>query len=231
MEIRLVAFATAADAVGETPRTIALPDGSRLSDLARRLVADHPALGPIWDRLAVAVDGTLVRDDPPLADGAEVALLPPVSGGAAGPKTALVRQAIDVAGVERSVADPRFGAVVLFLGTVRDHHGGRAVARLEYSAYDVMALRRLAEIVDDLERAGDVRAAIVHRLGDVPLGEPSVVIATASPHRQAAYQANREALERLKREVPIWKREHYADGSVRWREEEPLGVAPAGAVG
>lgn len=228
MKIRLVAFATASDAVGPTPRTIDLPDGSRLSDLAAALVAQHPTLAPIWDRLAVAVDGTMVRDDPALADGVEVALLPPVSGGTA--SVALTHEAIDVAAVERSVASPAYGAVVLFLGTVRDHHGGRDVARLDYSAYEAMAEARLAEIATDLERSGEVRVAIVHRLGSVPLGEASVVIATASAHRNAAYEANRSALERLKREVPIWKREHYADGSARWREEEPLGTAPAGAT-
>lgn len=140
-------------------------------------------------------------------------------------RAALVRDAIDVAAVERLVADPSCGAVLLFLGTVRDHHGGRRVARLEYSAYEPMARERLATIVRELEDEADgLRVAIVHRLGDVPLGEASVVIAVASPHREAGYEASRTALERLKREVPIWKRETYDDGEVAWREEEPLGT-------
>lgn len=131
--------------------------------------------------------------------------------------------AIDVAAVERRVASSDCGAVLLFLGTVRNHHEGRPVQRLTYSAYRPMALAKLRRIVEELEGAGDrLRVAIVHRLGDVPLAEPSVVIAVASPHREAAYEASRTALERLKKEVPIWKREHYADGEVRWREEEPL---------
>src|SRR5436305_12326699 len=87
-----------------------------------------------------------------------------------------------------------------------------------------MALEGLRRIVTDLESAHEsLRAAIVHRLGEVPVGEPSVVIAIASPHRAAAYDASRAALERLKAEIPIWKREHYADGGAEWREVEPLG--------
>ncbi len=143
---------------------------------------------------------------------------------------ALVDDAIDLAAVEALVRSPHHGAVVLFLGTVRDHHGGRSVARLTYSAYRSMALKNLQSIVEQLEQASEpTRVAIVHRLGDVAVGEPSVVIATASPHRAAAYEASRRALERLKREVPIWKREHYADGESVWREEESLLVRNEGA--
>lgn len=135
---------------------------------------------------------------------------------------------IDIGGVERLVADPAHGAVVLFLGTVRNHHQGRQVEMLTYSSYRPMAREKLATIVRDLEDAGTVRVAIVHRVGDVPLGEASVVIAVASAHRAAAYETSREALERLKREVPIWKREHYTGGDVAWREEEPLSAHPSG---
>ena len=138
-------------------------------------------------------------------------------------RAALVDDSIDVAAVERSVASAECGAVLLFLGTVRNHHAGREVSGLTYSAYRTMAQANLQRIVDELEAGGArLRVAIVHRLGDVPLSEPSVVIAVASPHREAAYDASRTALERLKKEVPIWKREHYVDGEVSWREEEPL---------
>ncbi|MEM9594884.1 MAG: molybdenum cofactor biosynthesis protein MoaE [Acidobacteriota bacterium] len=222
MKIRLLAFATASDLVGKGPQDLELDAGARLSDLRLLLQDRHPTLEALWPRLAVAVDGALVQGDPELQDGAEVALLPPVSGGAPA-KAQLVDGPIDVAALERAVAAADCGAVVLFLGTVRDHHGGRAVARLDYSAYRPLAESTLASIVADLEASEEpIRAAIVHRLGSVPIGEPSVVIAVASPHRQAAYDASRLALERLKKEVPIWKREHYADGDVAWREEEPL---------
>ncbi|RMH18990.1 MAG: hypothetical protein D6696_11840 [Acidobacteria bacterium] len=224
MDVRVVAFATASDVVGREPLTIAVEDGARLSDLARRLMERFPDLAPLWPRLAVAVDGTLANGDVALADGVEVALLPPVSGGAP-PHVALVGEAIDPASVTAAVAGPRCGAVVLFLGTARDHHRGRAVAKLSYSAYRPMALAALERIARELADAHRASLAIVHRLGEVPIGEASVAIAAAAPHRQAAYQANREALERLKREVPIWKRELYADGEAVWREEESLAAA------
>jgi MoaE-MoaD fusion protein len=241
MRIRLLAFASAGDALGAGESEIELPEGSRVADLRERLDREHPALAPLWPRLAVAVDGRIAGPGEALTDGCEVALLPPVSGGSGredgGQPPAgtaeleglpeLTEEPIDAARLVAAVAGTGRGAVVLFLGTVRDSHAGRPVERLTYSAYRPMARERLARIVADLEAAHrDLKAAIVHRLGEVPVGEASVAIAVASPHRAAAYEASREALERLKAEVPIWKREHYAGGDAAWREEEPLAVSP-----
>ncbi|HYU32393.1 MAG TPA: molybdenum cofactor biosynthesis protein MoaE [Thermoanaerobaculia bacterium] len=225
MKIHLLAFASAGDALGASEMDLEMPEGSRVADLRGRLDRDHPQLAPLWPRLAVAVDGRVVPPDTPLSDGAEVALLPPVSGGSSEEpvRAALVDGPIDVNQVAASVSGPSRGAVVLFLGTVRDNHAGRSVDRLTYSAYRSMALDGLRRIVADLEAtAPGLRAAIVHRLGEVPVGEASVAIAVGSPHRAAAYEASRTALERLKTEIPIWKQEHYTEGPPRWREEEPL---------
>lgn len=232
MRIRLVAFASAADALGVGETEIELPDGADVARLRSELEARHPEVAALWSRLAVAVDGEIAGPETALPDGAEVALLPPVSGGSAEavteaparPRAALTDEPIRVEEAVAAVAAPSRGAVLVFLGTVRDHHRGRAVERLTYSAYRTMAEERLLRIVRELEAAGeDLRLAVVHRLGEVPAGEASVAIAAASPHRAAAYDASRQALERLKREVPIWKREHYAGGEAAWREEEPLG--------
>lgn len=228
MNIRLLAFASAGDVLGASEMDLEMPEGSRVADLRDHLDRDHPGLAPLWPRLAVAVDGRVVPPETPLADGSEVALLPPVSGGSEDLKSepfraGLVDGPIDVQRVADSVAGPSRGAVVLFLGTVRDHHAGRSVGRLTYSAYRSMALDGLRRIVHDLEAAAPgLKAAIVHRLGEVPVGEASVAIAVGSPHRAAAYEASRTALERLKTEIPIWKREHYTEGPPLWREEEPL---------
>jgi MoaE-MoaD fusion protein len=224
MKIRLLAFASAGDALGTTETEIEIPDGSRVSDLRQRLDRDHPAIVPLWPRLAIAVDGRIVPPDTALEEGCEVALLPPVSGGSGGDLRAeLVDGPIDTGRAVAAVSGPGRGAVVIFLGTVRDHHAGRPVEKLTYSAYRPMALEGLRKIVADLEAgAPGLRAVIVHRLGEVPVGEASVAIAVGSPHRAAAYEASRAALERLKAEIPIWKREHYAGGEARWREEEPL---------
>jgi len=248
MKIRVVAFATAADALGAPEVELEVPAGTRVAALRKHLEEEHPDLAPLWPRIAIAVGGEIASPETALGEGLEVALLPPVSGGrpevadrpatgssprAGGPaeprgRAALTDGAIDVERVTATVAGPTRGAVLVFLGTVRDSHQGRRVERLTYSAYRPMAEERLGRIVADLEAASeDLRAAIVHRLGEVPVGEASVVIACASPHRAAAYEASRTALERLKREVPIWKREHYADGDAAWREEEPLAKDPA----
>ncbi|MDY7095301.1 MAG: molybdenum cofactor biosynthesis protein MoaE [Acidobacteriota bacterium] len=233
MKIQLLAFASAGDALGRSRLVVELPDGASLADLRSRLHRDYPDLRPLWERLAVAVDGELAGPEAPLADGAEVALLPPVSGGSgpagasvvteAAGRAALTEGPLNIEGILETVSADGFGAVLLFLGTVRDNHQGQSVERLDYSAYEAMALARLERIVTELEQAhGPLRLAIVHRLGPVPVGEASVAIAAASPHRAAAYEASRRALERLKAEVPIWKREHYAGGEAAWREEEPL---------
>ena len=223
MKIRLLAFASAGDALGASEMEIEMPEGSRVADLRARLDGEHPGFVPLWPRLAVAVDGRVVSVEEPLRDGAEVALLPPVSGGSGGGLRAeLVDGPIDTDQAVAAVSGPGRGAVVIFLGTVRDHHAGRPVAKLTYTAYRPMALAGLERIVADLEATPGLRMAIVHRLGEVPVGEASVVIAVGSPHRAAAYEASRTALERLKAEIPIWKREHYADGGAVWREEELL---------
>ena len=266
MRIRLLAFASAGDALGAGELDLDLPAGATVADLRVLLDRRHPALAPLWPRLAVAVDGAIAGPAVALSDGAEVALLPPVSGGAgdganspappppappvpphgwAASRVELVDRPIDAQEVIARVAATGCGAVLLFLGTVRDHAKGaapeggqpgasaepgrppgepRAVLHLTYSAYRPMALERLALIASDLEAAagGGLRVAIVHRLGQVARGEASVAIAVAAPHRAAAYDASRRALERLKSEVPIWKLERYADGEAVWREEEPL---------
>lgn len=252
MIVRVLSFATALDAVGSAETEHDLPEGSTVADLIERLTAAYPALEPLWPRLAVAVDGEVAGDrGAPLRDGAEVALLPPVSGGSSGPSGSpgspgspgasrsstspgscgaapgrLRDGALDadsVSAARASVEDAGKGAVVVFVGNVRNSFGGRPVERITYSAYPAMAERRLDRIVSELEAAEPgTRVEILHGLGTLEVGDASVVIATASAHRQQAYETNRLALERLKAEVPIWKREHYADGKSAWREEEPL---------
>lgn len=223
MKIRLLAFATAKDALGQGQTELEVPDGTTVAQLADLVTGEYPDLASLWPRLAIAVDGELAQPQDPLREGAEVALLPPVSGGAPQPRTTLVENDIDINRLTASIRDPAFGAVVLFIGAVRDRHRDRPVEGITYDAYHSMAARKLESIASDLEgEFGEVRVRIAHRLGTVPAGKASVAIAVASAHRAAAYEASRQALERLKREVPIWKQEHYADGPAEWREEEPL---------
>jgi molybdopterin synthase catalytic subunit len=129
---------------------------------------------------------------------------------------ALVDHAIDVEAVRRAVDDPAFGAVLVFEGVGRNHFEGRPVEALEYEAYAAMAVPEMEAIGAECAERFGARVAIVHRTGRVAIGEPSVVIAVGTPHRDAAYQASRHAIDTLKIRVPIWKKEVYADGAA-WK--------------
>lgn len=124
----------------------------------------------------------------------------------------LTHEAIDLAALHGT--DPRDGALCLFVGVVRNENGGRAVRYLEYEAYEEMALPLMQQIADETRRDFDVTAVeLVHRLGRLEIGEPSVAVAVTAPHRDAAFRACRHAIDALKARVPIWKKEYYADGA------------------
>jgi molybdopterin synthase catalytic subunit len=146
-------------------------------------------------------------------------------------RTRLTRDALDLDELVAEVADPACGAQAIFLGTVRNAHDGRPVVAIDYSAYDAMAEKVLERISAELAaEAPGLRLALRHRLGRLAVGEASIAIVAASPRRDGALAAIRTALERVKSEAPIWKREIYADGGERWREDEPL-APPAIADG
>ncbi len=143
-------------------------------------------------------------------------------------RSAIVDRPLDPGALLGEVSDPAHGAVVLFVGTVRDTNAGRAVTGIEYTAYRAMAERELADIVRETEeRFAGARVAAEHRLGTLGLGEASVAIAAAHGHRAAAYDASRYVIEEIKRRLPIWKREHYTDGTREWVH---AGTGAAGAL-
>lgn len=205
--------------------TFSLPEGATVRNLRDLLVEHYPPFEALFPRLAVAVGGEFANLDNTIPEGAEVALLPPVSGGA--PRGWITDDSLDLEVLTQSFEDSSSGALVLFVGRVRDHHQGRSVLGITYSGYRPMAAQILDRIATDLEASSQgLKVRLVHRLGRIEIGEASVVILTSSPHREAAYEANREALERIKKEVPIWKEEFYSDGTSTYREEEKLpGVA------
>ena len=145
--------------------------------------------------------------------------------------TSLVDEAIDVAAMLAKVARHANGAIVLFIGTVRDVNDGRPVSGMEYTAYRAMAERELADIAREArDRFATSDIAIEHRLGTLDLGEASVAIAVAHPHRGAAYDASRYIIEELKKRVPIWKLEHYVDGTREWVNAGAGGQAPGASI-
>lgn len=169
--------------------------------------------------------------DRPLRDGDEVGLLPPVSGGSAAAgespdqafgEVRIVREPIDSEGVVARLKRPEDGAAVVFDGVVRDNTRGRRTLYLEYEAYEPMALKQLQSLAAEARNRFAVRGvSIVHRLGRLEVGQTSVLIAVASAHRAAAFEASRWIIDTLKKTVPIWKREHFEDGAV-WADGEPF---------
>jgi MoaE-MoaD fusion protein len=162
--------------------------------------------------LLYAVNKHYADRETPLADGDEVALIPPVSGGA----FRLTAEPIDPAAVIREVTDPRAGGIATFIGTTRVKSRGRTVHYLDYEAYGGMAEEVMAEIAAELKRKHELcEVAITHRVGRVDIGELSVVIAVSAPHRAAALAACKEAIDTLKQTVPLWKKEVY-EGGEEW---------------
>jgi molybdopterin synthase catalytic subunit len=203
-------FAGARDAAGTSRETLTSAPAT-VGDLRRRLAEAHPRLGPVLARSRIAVDQDFAADDAPLRDGAEVAIVPPVAGGAG--LFQVVDRPLVLSEVVDAVSRPGLGGIVTFTGTVRDETHGRRVLRLEYEAYGPMAEKKLAEIGAEVGKAHGAQVAIVHRVGVLAPGEAAVVIACAAAHRTPAFRACEACIETLKRDVPIWKREVYEDGS------------------
>lgn len=224
MRVTVLLFAGVAERAGRRRWEVELPPGSRAGDALQALVASYPAVAPLADRLLLARNQEYVTADAPLAEGDELAFIPPVSGGSAGQEgregaaaAELAEGPLDPLPLLDAVGGPTIGAVLLFAGVAREITGERRTTLLEYEAYRPMALATMQEIVEEVvARWPGTRIRMVHRLGRLEMGEASVLIAVGAPHRDQAYQASRHAIERLKAVVPIWKREHYAGGEARW---------------
>jgi len=214
MEVNVRCFATLRELAVDRS-TLTLPAGALVGDAWAALAAAYPGLAPHRPFVRPARNGAYAAWEVPLQDGDQLAFLPPVSGG--GP-SGLTDGMIDVPGLEAAVAATGHGALVTFVGRARDRaDDGREVLELEYEAYPEMATAILAEIVGEAERrwTGCV-VAVVHRVGQVPIGEAAVAIVAAGAHRSEAYEANRFVIEAIKERLPIWKRERFADGS-EWK--------------
>jgi MoaE-MoaD fusion protein len=244
LEVRT--FGGLAERAGLTSLAVELPPGADVGMLREAVAHAHPELAPLLSRVAVAVDLEIVGNDLVLLGDEEIALLPPVAGGAdSGEPTAggsrsrdpatdetdtgsvvtgLVRGRFDVDRVLARIAGADVGAVVSFLGSVRDHAEDLAgVVRLDYSAYEAMAERELARIATEVLTAHPevTGLALLHALGELAVGEHTILVAAASAHREAAFTACRVALEAVKARVPVFKREVTVDGAHRW-----VGLAP-----
>ena len=207
MRISVRLFAGLREQAGVRERSIELPDGATVADIWAPLELGEEPAGLLY-----AVNRGYADRAAELADGDEVALIPPVSGGA----FLLSETPLSLDEVVREVASDDAGAIATFIGTTRAHARGRAVIRLEYEAYEGMAEETMAEIAGELKARYDlVEIAIHHRIGIVGIGEASVVIAVSAAHRGDALDACRDAIDTLKERVPLWKKEFY-EGGEEW---------------
>jgi molybdopterin converting factor subunit 1 len=225
MRVTVLYFAILRERARVERETLFLAPGADVAAARAEIAARHPELAALLPRVQAAVNRAMAPDARALAEGDELALIPPVAGGA-GPRarTAVAMGAapVSIDDVVDAVAGPGRGGIVTFAGVVRaEGHALSDVVRLEYEAYVEMALEVLAAIVEEIEREWPgARVAIHHRLGALAVGETAVAIAAAAPHRAEAFGACRAAIDRLKERAPIWKKEVSARGEV-W-----LGLGP-----
>lgn len=237
MQVKILAFGVLKDWLGSSAMSVVLPEGARVSDLLSQLAAHKrgPSSSDPFRGIAVSVNAEYAQPAQVLHDGDEVGLLPPVSGGALPMAdavgemerqpaviTALTSEPIETHNLVEAAKRGPDGAVVVFDGIVRDNSRGRQTLYLDYEAYEEMARRQINELaLDAISRFGIRHVTLVHRLGRLAVGETSVLIVVASAHRAQAFDACRWLIDTLKKTVPIWKKETFADGSV-WAAGEPF---------
>jgi molybdopterin converting factor subunit 1 len=228
VRVNVLFFGVLREIAGTGEDRLELAPGATLDAVFEHYARLHPRLGDMRSNVMLARNQRLERPDAAVADGDEIALLPPVSGGASpfiyeiadpvGHFFALTREPIDCAALKNRIRGTGDGAIVSFDGSVRDNTDGRRTLGLEYDCYEPMAIDAMAAIGRELAQAFAIsRIGMIHRLGSLAPGEIAVSIAVAAPHRAPAFEACAEAITRLKQRVPIWKKERFEDGEV-WAE-------------
>jgi molybdopterin synthase catalytic subunit/molybdopterin converting factor small subunit len=220
IHITLKLFGSLREAGGESVLDVDLAAGSTVEDLRIWLAERNPLVEKLGDRLAASVNLEIAPESQALAEGDEVAFLPPVAGGdgtaasGASRRCTISDQPLSEAEVVSRVEGPDAGGIVSFVGAVRDHARGHEIEYLEYEAYPEMAEREMEKIADEAaQNWPGTRVAIAHRVGHLEIGDAAVVVVAASAHRGEAFEACRFAIDTLKVRVPIWKREVATDGA------------------
>jgi molybdopterin converting factor subunit 1 len=229
MRVQVLFFGQCKELLGREAETLVLPEPASVQQVLEHYAQSAPQMRALLPALAVAVNQVFAQAGQRLQEGDEVALLPPVSGGAPEPSGAdtdsrvcLQQEPIDAAALLAQCKQGEDGAVVVFDGIVRNNTRGRRTQYLVYEAYPEMALAQMRALVREAKEKFSIReACIVHRLGRLEIGQTSVWIAVASAHRAAAFDACRWIIDTLKKTVPIWKKEYFVDGAV-WADGEPF---------
>jgi molybdopterin converting factor subunit 1 len=228
MHVRLLFFATLKDIVGAREMQVEVPVGASVADVLAHLEGSYPRVKDYRPVVLTAINEEYVDQNTPVHDGDELAIFPPVSGGEVqsdaqsisrlGELYQITRDPIDAQKISRELLRPEDGAICVFEGVVRNNSKGKRTLHLVYEGYESMALKKLEEIGIFVRQAWDIGCiAIVHRLGHLDIGETSVAVIVTSAHRRAAFDACHYAIDKLKKVVPIWKKEFFEDGEV-WIE-------------
>ncbi|HEY4240154.1 MAG TPA: molybdopterin converting factor subunit 1 [Kofleriaceae bacterium] len=213
MRVQVLYFAVFREKLGTDAEPLDLPAGASVADALAALASRHELVARLRGRFRVAVNESFADDAHLLADNDELALIPPVAGGAR--HVALLDEPLSLDRCIARVSAPGMGAVITFTGIVRRDNRGTLVARLEYSAYAGMAVREMTRLCDEIEsEIPGCALAVEHRIGSLLVGDLAVVIAAAAPHRAEAFTACRAMIDRLKDRVPIWKKEFSDQGDV-----------------
>jgi molybdopterin converting factor subunit 1 len=231
VQIRVLFFGVLRDVVGLREDSLDIPKGARLGLVFELYAGRFPRLRAMAASVVLALNQEFSTPDSPLAEGDEVAFLPPVSGGSgdytheicdelSGNFFAITREPIDGSLIARKLLRGEDGAFVNFEGVARNNTKGRATRYLEYECYESMAVKIMAQLGREIAEQFSIgRIAMVHRLGRIEIGETSVAVVVTAPHRRPAFDAALEGINRLKRTVPVWKKEYFADGEV-WVDGE-----------
>jgi molybdopterin synthase catalytic subunit len=233
MRVTVLFFGMLKDLVGRSQEELELTEGARLETVFDHYASQFPKLREMAGSVVIARNQEFADPETPVGEGDEVALMPPVSGGSDADSPwlalsenppaafyALTRLPIDARALASKLLAGEDGALITFEGVVRNQSKGRRTLYLDYECYVPLALKKMEEIGAEILKSHQVRAiGMVHRLGRLEIGEASVAIVVASAHRKPAYEASLEAINRLKRLVPVWKKEYFEDGEV-WVEGE-----------
>ncbi len=224
MRVTVLFFGVLKDIVGTAEDTIDVPAGATLGTIFERYAERFETLRDKRPSILFARNRDFSNGQASVSENDEIAFLPPVSGGShelnANPVFAITREPIDSKRLAAELQRGEDGAVVVFEGVVRNNTKGRRTTHLEYECYEPMALEQMKRIGSEIAQQFAIgRLGIVHRLGRLQVGEASVAVVATAPHRKPAFEAALEAINRLKREVPIWKKEFFADGAV-WVDGE-----------
>ncbi len=215
MKLQILLFAAIRTKLGADQIDVEVDDDACVDDLLQIIGRCWPAVADLLPSCRVAIDQAFAEPSERLREGVEIAVIPPVSGGHDGrrDRSRISDRPLELASVIAAVDHRGAGGINTFIGNVRERSMGRSIGHLEYEAYAPMALREIEAIIDRIEaETSGVRVAIHHRVGRLEIGEAAVIIAASAPHRAEAFDACRAAIEALKRDVPIWKREVATDG-------------------